>query len=183
VRQFDCIRAAAHATSIVSTQHECLVCCAEGQAQAWQLRLEQCVVLMDDLQSGLLRPDACSAGVLPAASLSNLRGLFFTELQTRVCGLALMAVKGATADCHSGHHTQHNQQQQGVSAASARNLVLGLDLLGKVLPTVSSAGTLPVSSLSLTVHCSCPTYLDACLYSSYHAVTDVEGQSCPRAHR
>lgn len=105
------------------------------------------MVLMDDLQSGLLRSDACSAGVLPAACLTTLRGLFFSELQKRICGLALLAVKGATEDSRGREHTQ--QQQQAVRGAAGQVLLLGLDLLGKVLSTVSSAGTLPVCTLTV----------------------------------
>ena len=100
---------------------------------------------MDDLQSGLLRPDANSAGVLPAVCLATLRGLFFSELQKRICGLALLAVRGAAAQARE-------EQQQ--SATAARNLVLGLDLLGKVLPTVTTAGTLPVRLNPHVSHCA-----------------------------
>lgn len=106
-------------------------------------------MLMDDLQSGLLRPDANSAGILPAVCLTTLRGLFFSELQKRICGLALLAVKGAAAQARG---EQQAQQQQ--SATAARNLVLGLDLLGKVLPTVTTAGTLPVRPNPRVSHCA-----------------------------
>lgn len=97
------------------------------------------MVLMDDLQSGLLRSDACSAGVLPAACLTTLRELFFSELQKGLCGLALLAVKGTTEESRGAQHAQQMPPQ-----ATSRNLFLALDLLGKVLQTVSSAGTLPV---------------------------------------
>lgn len=100
---------------------------AGSNPQEWHRQLQRCIVLTDDLQSGLLRPDASNAGVLPAASLRVLRALFYGELQRRLGEFALKSVSSAAA-----------------AGSSPAMLSLSLDLLGKVMGTVKSVVALPV---------------------------------------
>jgi hypothetical protein len=133
---------------------------AVENAWAWKLQLEQAVVLMDDLQSTLL-PSGATSGVLPAVCLVTQRELYFSQLQKRLVGLALLALKGSAAQLDS------QRGYDATAAGSAQEVLrLSLELLAKVLSTVAAVGTLPVCThvfrLLLDALLQLPLALPAC---------------------
>eukprot|EP00892_Ulva_mutabilis_P004739 jgi/Ulvmu1/2637/UM014_0089.1 len=103
--------------------------------EVWQVQLQRCIVLIDDMQSGLLRVDASCAGVLPAAYLRALRRRFYHDMHRNISALALVGVRSAPAEPHAD--------------GAPSLLTLSLDLLAKVMSTVKSVDALPVTPVDV----------------------------------
>lgn len=111
--------------------------------------LIRCSVLVKDIQTGILRLDVNNGRTLPSRCLRNLRQLFYSLLQPRLCATACTSLKRCTA-----------APEMPVDCATA-----SVELLAAVLRSVAAVDTISVcpiptahmlpscSALLLALHC------------------------------